>query len=122
MQKEYILKQSPLLKIVLRKKEFEIINHQYSKESGFFSYSKLYDIEFREKSTDYVTTGFIFLLSIILPGGRSRLMKFNERIRMNYNGKERKIILFDYDRKVVAEVISEIQKQIDPKYLTVRKS
>jgi len=106
MEKEYVIKKSPLLKIVLRKKEFEIINQQYSKENGTFLYSKLYDIEFREKSTDYVTTGFMFLLSIILPGGRSGLMKFNERIRMNYNGKERKNILFDYDKKIVAEVIS----------------
>ncbi|AUP79785.1 hypothetical protein [Flavivirga eckloniae] len=116
MKKEFIIKRTPLQKIVLNKSNFEIINDQYKEESGIFLYSKLYDIEFREKSIDLPNTVAFSLLSIFLPGRTSGIMKYRERIRMNYNGKERKFPLFDFDKGVVMEAIAEIKKHIDPKY------
>ncbi|WP_158844671.1 hypothetical protein [Algibacter sp. L1A34] len=113
MKKEFIIKKTPLLKIVLNKMDFEIINHQYKEENGVFLYSKLYDIGFKEKSTNHLETLFVFFFSLILPGATSKIMKTKERIRMNYDGKEKHFILFDFDKHVVLEVITEIKKRIN---------
>ncbi|WP_166964783.1 hypothetical protein [Yeosuana marina] len=115
MKKEFIIKKSPLLKIVLNKTEFKIINHQYKQESGVFSYSKLYDIEFKEKSIDIFGTIAVFILSIFLPGPKSGIFKIKERIRMNYDGVERIFILFNFDKNTVKEAIAEIEKHITEK-------
>jgi len=117
MENEFIIRNKPLIKIVLNKTEFEIINHQYKDESGVFSYSKLYDIEYQERSTDYVSTGIAFICSFLLPGPTSGLMKFRERIRMNYDGKEKKIILIDFNKQHVIKAIIEIKKQMHSKYI-----
>lgn len=112
MKKEFIIKKSPLQKIVLRKNEFEIINDQYKKENGVFSFSKTYHIEFRAESTDYQRSIFYSFLSFLIPGGHSHTIKTKERIAMNYDGKEIVFILFDFDKEVVMKAISEIQKRI----------
>jgi hypothetical protein len=117
MNKEFILKKSPLLKIVLEQNHFEIINTQYKNEGGIFHYSKLYNIEFKEESPDHSGSILIFFLSLFAPI-TSRGAKFKERIIMNYDRKQRKIILFDFDRKETDEALKEIRKQMDPKYLT----
>ncbi|WP_428743356.1 hypothetical protein [Tenacibaculum sp.] len=119
MKKEFIIKKSPLLKIVLNRTGFEIINHQYKKESGVFLYSKLYDIEFREKSTDKLTTAILFILSLFIHAPKSGIIKIKERIRMNYDGEERTFILFDFDKQIVKEAIAEIQKHINTNEISI---
>lgn len=116
MNKDFILKKSPLLKIVLRKNDFEIINTQYKNESGVFKYTNLYNIEFREESTDYSGSIIVFILSFFT-SSLFKQAKLKERIIMNYEGKQSKIILFDFDKEQTLEAISEIKKQMDKKYL-----
>ena len=117
MKEEYILSKSPPLKIILDKDEFEIINKQYTEESGVFSYSKLYEIKFQEKSTDHLSTTLSFILGIFIPGRAGKKMNYRENIFMNYNGRPRKVILMDFERKNVIEAITQIQKKMNPKYL-----
>ncbi|QIE58682.1 hypothetical protein G5B37_03625 [Rasiella rasia] len=116
MIKEFILKKSPLLKIVLRETEFEIINQQYKKEGGMFEYSKLYNIEFREESIDHSGSLMIFIMSLFLPKA-TRTAKFRERLIMNYDKKQKKVILFDFDKQETQDALKEIRKLMDKKYL-----
>lgn len=116
MKNEYILSKSPPLKIILNENEFEIINKQYTEESGVFLYSKLYDIKFQEKSTNHSSTAFSFFLGFFISGVVGRILSNRERIFMNYNGRPKKVILMDFDRKKVIAAITEIQKKMSPKY------
>lgn len=116
MIKEFILKENPLHKITLTKSEFKIINLQYKDEGGVFLYSKLYDIEFKEKSPDYFSSVIVIIFNFLLPGRIKERRSFKERIRMNYNGKERIITLTDFNKKNTIEAVIEIQKRMDKKY------
>lgn len=117
MKKEYILSKSPPLKIILERNQFEIINKQYTEENGVYLYSNLYDIKFQEKSTDHSSTVLSFILGIFIPGRAGRKMSYRENIFMNYNGRPKKVVLMDFDRTNVIEVIAQIQKKMNPKYL-----
>lgn len=112
MNKEFIIKKTPLQKIVLRKNEFEIINQQYKKENGVFAYSKTNSILFKHKGTDYKSSIFFSILNFILPGQGDFIFKTKERITINYKGNEKSFILFDFDKEAVLEAISEINKRI----------
>lgn len=117
MKKEYILSKSPPLKIILDKNQFEIINKQYTEGNGIFLYSKLYEIKFQEKSTNHSSTVLSFILGLFIPGRAGKIMNYRENIFMNYNGRPKKVILMDFDKMNVIEVIAQIQTKMNPKYL-----
>ena len=116
MAQEFIIKKSPLQKIVLNEEDFEIINVQYKEENGVFLYSKLYNIEFREKSADHAGTVWLFIASFLMPNSGARTSELKERIILNYDGKELKFMVFDFNMSTVNEAIDAIKERMDPKY------
>lgn len=113
MLQEFIIKPKPLQKIVLHETGFDIINKQYKDENGFFLYVKVYDIGFQEKTTNYGFKVFNFLMSILFDLLEISNPKEKEYIRMNYDGKETKFPLFDYDTPIVNEAILAIKSRLN---------
>ncbi len=110
--KEFVLKKSPILKIILNVDDFEIINQQYEREAGRFKYSNVDRIEFKEERVDYSNSLLLFLLSLII-SSKSKTAKKKERISINYSGQQLNIILFNYDKELTLQAIEEIENRIN---------
>lgn len=111
MKQEFILKRSPLHKIVLYETAFEIINLQYKDETGVFEYAKLKRIAFKEPSTDYLATLLTNILELVF-GGIDKIYKNRERLEIDYAGETKTFILTNFDKVEVLKAIGAIASKI----------
>lgn len=112
MKQEFILKKSPLHKIVLYETTFEIINLQYKDETGVFEYAKLKRIAFKEPSTDYLATLLTNILELVFGGSFDKIYKHRERLEIDYAGETKTFILTNFDKIEVLKAIGAIASEI----------
>ncbi len=108
MTKDFIIKKSPLHKIVLYETAFEITNLQYKDETCVFEYAKLKRIAFKEPSTDYLATLLTNILELVF-GGIDKIYKHRERLEIDYAGETKTFILTNFDEVEVLKAIGAIE-------------
>ena len=96
MIKTIELRNTPELKVILNKEEFEIVDISDPKNSGIYSFGKLKVVEFNAERTNWWFSILTIILDLFIFGG-PRVYKRKANLNLKMKKLNLKILLIDAD-------------------------